>query len=243
MATRALTPSNVLYSIPDVERLTLRWPIDGPVLPYGDSRRPAVTQLFANQLRPPSPFRHYGIDIGIVTGTPVVAVHSGLVSFVQPWDAGDYGIHVFVRSVWGLFLYAHLSRADVVVGDAVLPGSPIGLSGNTGLSGGPHLHGEARLTDEATRFDWLSYVGRVIVAPRLTDEEWIMALTDERRAALETLADLEIAGKTFAPGEPGRGLLIRMMDVFRDLSDDAARNRALNGAGAAVKRWGRKVGS
>lgn len=249
MTTRALTSGNVLFSIPDIEGLTVRWPINGVVYPYGDSRRPAVTQPFAYQLHPPSPFRHYGADLGIPTGTPVVAAHSGLISFVQAFDSGDYGIHVFVRHVWGFTLYAHLSRMDVSVGEPVLPGTQLGLSGNTGLSTASHLHVEARLTDNATRFDWLPYVNKVI---RKTDEEWFMSLTDARRSALEEVADAQIHGQVLYAGSPGKGLLKRFMDTLRDLPLDPgesepapgvlrkAQTRALNGAGAAVKRWGRK---
>jgi murein DD-endopeptidase MepM/ murein hydrolase activator NlpD len=37
-------------------------------------------------------------------------------------------------------LYAHLSRIDVKQGDMVAIGQTLGLSGQTGLAGGDHLH-------------------------------------------------------------------------------------------------------
>ena len=41
-------------------------------------------------------------------------------------------------------LYAHLSKVNVKVGDVVMKGQKIGLSGNRGNSSGPHLHIELR---------------------------------------------------------------------------------------------------
>ena len=37
-------------------------------------------------------------------------------------------------------LYGHLSRIDVKEGETVDPGQTLGLSGQTGLAGGDHLH-------------------------------------------------------------------------------------------------------
>jgi murein DD-endopeptidase MepM/ murein hydrolase activator NlpD len=51
-------------------------------------------------------------------------------------------------------LFAHLARVDVRAGDRIEPGAPIGLSGDTGLAFGPHLH-------------WAVYLHGVAVDPRV----------------------------------------------------------------------------
>jgi murein DD-endopeptidase MepM/ murein hydrolase activator NlpD len=80
---------------------------------------------------------------------------------------GGYGLYVRVRHQQLNIdtLYAHLSRQDVKVGQAVKFGQVIGLSGNTGNSTGPHLHYEVRLITDSGQPDLASagetYRGRV----------------------------------------------------------------------------------
>jgi hypothetical protein len=87
---------------------------------------------------------HKGIDIPAPEGNPVVSVSGGVVTFVgweNPNDPGQgYGLYVTVRDGQHLYLYAHLSRTDVVKGQTIQPGQQIGAVGNTGSSTGPHLH-------------------------------------------------------------------------------------------------------
>lgn len=87
---------------------------------------------------------HKGIDIPAPEGTPVVSVSGGVVTFVgweNPNDPGQgYGLYVTVLDGQHLYLYAHLSRTDVVKGQTVRPGQQVGAVGNTGSSTGPHLH-------------------------------------------------------------------------------------------------------
>ena len=86
---------------------------------------------------------HEGIDFRAATGTRVYASRDGKVIFAG--RKGGYGKVVGIEHVddfttW----YGHLSRIRVKNGQWVSQGKVIGLSGNTGISTGPHLHFEIR---------------------------------------------------------------------------------------------------
>ena len=87
--------------------------------------------------------RHEGIDFRAATGTRVYASRAGRVIFAG--RRGGYGKLVGIEhegdfTTW----YGHLSHIRVRVGQTVTKGRVIGLSGNTGISTGPHLHFEIR---------------------------------------------------------------------------------------------------
>ena len=85
-----------------------------------------------------------GIDIG-VSHVPVRAAAAGEVVFAGGDPCCSYGYYVVIRHSDGYeTLYAHLSRFDVTSGQRVERGQVLGISGNTGLSTGPHLHFELR---------------------------------------------------------------------------------------------------
>jgi murein DD-endopeptidase MepM/ murein hydrolase activator NlpD len=101
---------------------------------------------------------HTGIDIPAGVGTPVIAAGSGKVIWAgsglyRGVDAPDdpYGLaiailHDFSHLGERLFtIYAHLDRIDVTYGQLVRAGDPLGLSGETGIVTGPHLHFEIRI--------------------------------------------------------------------------------------------------
>jgi murein DD-endopeptidase MepM/ murein hydrolase activator NlpD len=82
---------------------------------------------------------HYGYDLAATANTPVTAGNTGRVSFAGL--LGIYGNCVLVDHGMGITsLYAHLSRIDVKEGEMVSTGQTLGLSGQTGLAGGDHLH-------------------------------------------------------------------------------------------------------
>ncbi|MEU6095883.1 M23 family metallopeptidase [Streptomyces sp. NPDC047079] len=90
---------------------------------------------------------HTGIDFHAATGTPVHVVGSGAV--VEIGWGGAYGNQIVVKMNDGTYTqYGHLSSIGVSVGQSVTPGELIGLSGATGNTTGPHLHFEARTTQE-----------------------------------------------------------------------------------------------
>lgn len=84
---------------------------------------------------------HTGIDVAMAPGSQVLATGVGTV-VGSGWQPG-YGWCVLVQHADGYnTLYAHLSEPIVKVGDPVVSGTPIGLSGSSGNSTGPHLHYE-----------------------------------------------------------------------------------------------------
>ncbi|RLU85780.1 peptidase [Streptomyces griseocarneus] len=95
-------------------------------------------------------YRHSGQDLVVNTGTPVKAVHRGTIVKAGPHGGGDgaaYGNAVVIKHDDNTYSqYAHLSHIAVRVGQAVMTGERIGLSGSTGNSSGPHLHFEIRTT-------------------------------------------------------------------------------------------------
>lgn len=87
---------------------------------------------------------HNGIDIAVFN-KPVASPSVAVVDGTYNW--GTFGNWVTLYHGWDEELktdlysvYAHLSRIDCAPGDVVQPGTLLGISGNTGLSTGPHLH-------------------------------------------------------------------------------------------------------
>ncbi|HEY5657854.1 MAG TPA: M23 family metallopeptidase [Myxococcota bacterium] len=89
--------------------------------------------------RPVSSAVHYGYDLASFAAAPVTAAAAGRV--VYAGELGIYGNCVLVDHGLGLAtLYGHLSRLDVAAGERLEQDQRIGLSGDTGLAGGDHLH-------------------------------------------------------------------------------------------------------
>lgn len=82
---------------------------------------------------------HLGLDLASVANTEVPASNNGRVIFAGV--LGIYGFTVILDHGQGLFsLYGHLSKINVKVGQEVKKGQIIGITGQTGLAGGDHLH-------------------------------------------------------------------------------------------------------
>jgi murein DD-endopeptidase MepM/ murein hydrolase activator NlpD len=98
---------------------------------------------------------HEGIDVGIPSGTPLVAAASGIV--IHAGWMGGYGNLVVIDHGNGLSTaYGHNTSVAVSAGQAVSQGQLISYSGNTGNSTGPHLHFEVRVNGSAV--DPLGYL-------------------------------------------------------------------------------------
>lgn len=105
---------------------------------------------------------HDGVDFDMPEGTPVIAVDDGEVMLA---GKGAYGVTVVLQHQWGRSYYGHLQGTGLNVGQKVLKGYKIGLSGSTGLATGPHLHFGIKLT----KFDSNNgYFGKVDPLPYLT---------------------------------------------------------------------------
>ncbi len=102
---------------------------------------------------------HEGLDFRAPDGSKIFAVAAGVVSAVQPTDAGHpYGIYVRINHVdkWQT-TYGHLRQASVQPGQQVTAGQLLGLADNTGNSFGSHLHLTLKKLD-ANYLNWPSNI-------------------------------------------------------------------------------------
>jgi murein DD-endopeptidase MepM/ murein hydrolase activator NlpD len=82
---------------------------------------------------------HLGIDLASLANSPVQAANHGRVIFAE--RNGIYGLTVALDHGQGLVsIYGHLSSIGVKLDQDVKKGESIGLTGQTGLAGGDHLH-------------------------------------------------------------------------------------------------------
>jgi len=167
---------------PPVDGEHLIWgrpvPASGPTwtdktYPYGSTR--------GGMLRP-----HTGVEFGVDTGTPVLAVGAGTVvaagndSQVAYGPETDFYGNLVIVEMAGAAggvpiytLYGHLSAVGVTVGQVVAAGEALGLSGASGVADGPHVHLEVRVGENsygATRNPllWLRPLGSAgVVAGRV----------------------------------------------------------------------------
>jgi murein DD-endopeptidase MepM/ murein hydrolase activator NlpD len=118
-----------------------------------------VTSLFGMRFHPILHILrlHAGIDFGAAIGSVVRAVADGKVEIAGP--VSGFGNHVRIKHNGFETSYSHLSEipANITPGATVVEGETVGLSGNTGLSTGPHLHFEYYLNGAAV--DPLPHMG------------------------------------------------------------------------------------
>ena len=87
---------------------------------------------------------HGGVDFKVSTGTPVMAANDGVV-VGTPYDADGFGNYVQIQHRDGhTSYYGHLASKGVSEGQEVTAGQVVGVSGESGMTTGPHLHFEVR---------------------------------------------------------------------------------------------------
>lgn len=122
------------------------WQTSNYVLPYA-----VATSYFLNQSNC-SGFGHsgfwtYGYDFTMDIGTEVTAMSDGLVVHIQngtsDGDSTGTNLILIEHQDGTIALYSHLTNNGIFVsvGESVVAGNILGLSGNSGNTGGlPHLH-------------------------------------------------------------------------------------------------------
>jgi murein DD-endopeptidase MepM/ murein hydrolase activator NlpD len=168
---------------------------------YYDNRGQALMKAFLraplNYQRISSPFRidrrhpifrtvrpHQAIDYAAPTGTPVVAVGDGQVTFSG--TQGGYGRMVEVRHDDGyVSRYAHFSKIPkgIRVGKSISQGEVVGYVGQTGHATGPHLHFE--MLKKGRKINFLDL--KLAPTNRLTGSELqeFLAIRDRKLALLQ----------------------------------------------------------
>jgi murein DD-endopeptidase MepM/ murein hydrolase activator NlpD len=82
---------------------------------------------------------HMGVDLASLANSEVQAANNGRVIYAE--SLGIYGLTMVLDHGQGLAsTYSHLSNVGVQVGQEVKKGDIIGVTGQTGLAGGDHLH-------------------------------------------------------------------------------------------------------
>lgn len=106
-----------------------------------------ISDRFGPRIHPVKKKRvmHNGIDFKADRGTPVYATADGVVEYAGFHKSSGFGKLIILQHNFGFkTYYAHLDAVKIKTGDYISKGQLIGLSGNTGLSTGPHLHYEIR---------------------------------------------------------------------------------------------------
>lgn len=128
----------------------------GYIWPESASKKITSPMGSRNTGIPGASTNHKGVDIGGVgTSTTVVAAKAGTVIISK--YSSSYGNYVVISHGPGnTTLYAHMSSRSVSEGATVSQGQAIGVTGNTGISRGAHLHYE--ITEGGSRVNPLNYL-------------------------------------------------------------------------------------
>ena len=126
--------------------ISIGWPLDSNVI-RRNSNNNTFGMVRTNSDGSPRP--HQGWDFYAKTGTPCYAISAGEVKHVE--SRGSLGLMVVVSigNTGKFAAYCHLLASKVSVGDRVVLGQQVGLTGNSGNAVGmrgadEHLHFEIR---------------------------------------------------------------------------------------------------
>lgn len=149
----------------ELEKVTAAWSQRSPSLLWSgvfsqpvDVQYPTTSPFGTRRSYDGGPVNSYheGQDFGVPEGVPILAAGDGVVALAEPLNIR--GNAVIVDHGRGVYTgYWHLSEINVTPGQAVQTGDRLGLSGNTGLSTGAHLHWELRIYGVAV--DPMQFVG------------------------------------------------------------------------------------
>lgn len=164
--------------------------------------KPRVTSGFGMRTHPVLGIRkmHNGVDFAAPTGTPVLAIQSGIVMTVA--EDGAAGKYIKIKHANGeVSSYLHLHAQDVDVGDSVSTGQRIGEVGSTGRSTGAHLHLGLQRAD-GQYYDPMTVVGVTTTAPMWEYFQDVVAASESRGSGdLAAVNEYNFVGR-FQMGTP-----------------------------------------
>lgn len=109
---------------------------------------------------------HYGMDIGVPTGTPLYSAIDGKVVAVFSSETG--GNQIIIQNGTLYVIYAHMRELSFKkINDEVKHGDLVGYTGSTGIVTGPHLHFETWSANLKNPLDGFAHQNEIVFNPRL----------------------------------------------------------------------------
>lgn len=143
-----------------LENLILQRELRAQIMPEGRPVRQGFVSSYFGERQDPFDGHqafHRGVDFASEEGSEVIAVASGVVTFVG--ERPGYGTMVEISHGDGFVTrYGHNQSNLVSVGQTVTRGQTIALMGSSGRSTGPHVHFE--VLRGGVHVDPLSFIGR-----------------------------------------------------------------------------------